>query len=56
MEKDPVCGMDVDPAQSAGTSEYQGKTYYFCGPGCKKAFDQEPERYVGPKAEQSEQE
>jgi len=28
--KDPVCGMDVDPAKAAGTSEYQGTTYYFC--------------------------
>ena len=47
MEKDPVCGMDVDPRQAAGTSEYQGKTYYFCSAGCKRSFDKEPERYVG---------
>ena len=33
MEKDPVCGMQVDPKKAAGTSEYQGKTYYFCNPG-----------------------
>ncbi len=47
MEKDPVCGMDVDPQQAAGTSEYKGKTYYFCAPGCKKSFDKDPEQYVG---------
>jgi YHS domain-containing protein len=47
MERDPVCGMDVDPNNAAGQSEYQGKTYYFCSPGCKQDFDQEPERYVG---------
>ena len=45
--KDPVCGMDIDPATAAGTSEYKGQTYYFCSLGCKKAFDQEPEKYLG---------
>ena len=44
--KDPVCGMDVDPKTAAGSSEYKGQKYYFCSVGCKKAFDQEPEKYV----------
>jgi YHS domain-containing protein len=26
MEKDPVCGMDVDPNGAAGLSEYEGRT------------------------------
>ncbi len=47
MEKDLVCGMDVDPKTAPATSEYNGKTYYFCAPGCKKSFDREPEKYVG---------
>ncbi len=47
MVKDPVCGMDVDPKTAAAKSEYNGQTYYFCSPGCKKAFDKEPEKYVG---------
>ena len=46
MEKDLVCGMVVDPKTAAGKSEYEGKTYYFCSPGCKVAFDRDPERYV----------
>jgi YHS domain-containing protein len=46
MEKDPVCGMDVDPKEAAGKSEFQGKTYYFCSPGCKADFDKEPQRYA----------
>jgi YHS domain-containing protein len=46
MAKDPVCGMDVDEQQAAATAEYQGKTYYFCSPGCKKAFEKEPQKYV----------
>lgn len=45
--KDPVCGMMIDPNTAAGKTEYKGQTYYFCSPGCKKAFDQEPEKYAG---------
>ena len=47
MARDPVCGMDVDEKTAAGKSEYQGKTYYFCSPGCKWKFEKEPEKYVG---------
>ena len=46
MEKDPVCGMQVDPAKAAATSEYQGKTYYFCAKVCKTKFDTNPAQYV----------
>ena len=45
--RDPVCGMEIYPDNAAGTSVYQGQIYYFCSPGCKEAFDKEPERYVG---------
>ena len=45
--KDPVCGMDIDPATAAGKSEYKGQTYYFCSAGCKKSFDKDPEKYIG---------
>jgi YHS domain-containing protein len=53
MEKDPVCGMDVDPKNAAAKSIYQGKTYYFCSPGCKRDFDKEPQRYVNLKSDES---
>jgi Cu(I)/Ag(I) efflux system membrane fusion protein len=43
--KDPVCGMDVDPA-AAPQSEYRGKTYYFCSDRCKREFDKDPLRYT----------
>ena len=46
MEKDVVCGMTIDPRTAAGQSEYQGKTYYFCAPGCKRKFDVNPEQFV----------
>ncbi len=46
MAKDPVCGMQVDEKKAAATSKYKGETYYFCSPGCKKAFDTNPEKYL----------
>lgn len=46
MEKDPVCGMDVNPENAAAKAEYKGKTYYFCAPGCKQAFESDPEKYA----------
>jgi len=49
MATDPVCGMEVDEAKAEHTATYQDKTYYFCAPGCKKAFEEEPEKYLGSK-------
>ena len=46
MERDVVCGMQVEPAKAAGTSEYQGKTYYFCSTSCKTKFDANPSQFV----------
>jgi YHS domain-containing protein len=47
MAKDPVCGMEVEEKKAAAKSEHMGKTYYFCAPGCKKAFDENPGKYTG---------
>jgi Cu+-exporting ATPase len=46
MEKDVVCGMQVDPTKAAGSSEYDGKTYYFCSKACKIKFDAHPAQHV----------
>ncbi len=35
--KDPVCGMSVDKSVAL-SSEIDGKTWYFCGPGCQEKF------------------
>ena len=44
---DPICKMEVDTdSPPGGQSEYQGTSYYFCAPGCKVAFDQEPDKYL----------
>ena len=48
MVTDPVCKMQIDEKKAAGHSEYQGKTYYFCALGCKKKFDESPQKYVAP--------
>lgn len=49
MATDPVCGMEVDEEQAESdglSSEYEGQPYYFCSPGCKQAFEQNPQSYV----------
>ena len=46
LVKDPVCGMEIDPASAAGSSEYEGQTHYFCNLSCKQSFDTEPEKYA----------
>ena len=43
---DPVCGMQVEVQTARHTSEYDTETYYFCGPGCKRAFEKEPQKYT----------
>ncbi len=45
MPTDLVCGMEVFN-KDAPKSEYMGKTYHFCGVGCKKAFDKNPALYI----------
>ncbi|HEV2399146.1 MAG TPA: heavy metal translocating P-type ATPase [Candidatus Sulfotelmatobacter sp.] len=46
LEKDPVCGMNVNPATAKNTYDYAGKTYYFCCPHCVEKFKPNPEAYL----------
>ncbi|MBI4891841.1 MAG: efflux RND transporter periplasmic adaptor subunit [Acidobacteria bacterium] len=49
--RDPICGMDVDPAAPGGLwSDYDGARYYFCSKSCKASFDKEPARYAPKKS------
>jgi P-type Cu+ transporter len=48
MAKDLVCGMEVDPATARHITEHEGKRYYFCAPGCKRAFESHPAKYLDP--------
>lgn len=44
---DPVCGMRFDSDEAVASVEHEGTTYYFCGEGCKEAFEEDPQRFVG---------
>ncbi|MEE8232102.1 MAG: heavy metal translocating P-type ATPase, partial [Thermoplasmata archaeon] len=48
VAKDPICGMDVDPATAQFSSEHEGVTFYFCSAGCKQTFDGDPHQYGHP--------
>jgi Cu+-exporting ATPase len=43
--EDPVCGMLIDPAGAAGQLEHEGRTYYFCNPGCLARFRADPAQF-----------
>ena len=45
-ERDPICGMLVDPKTADSYFEYDGLSYYFCCGGCKEKFEAEPEAYI----------
>ena len=46
LARDPVCHMTVDKAKAWATSQHDGATYYFCAPGCKHMFDEDPAKYL----------
>ena len=43
---DPVCGMRVDPNQTAYHAEYQGVTRHFCSARCRERFVADPAKYL----------
>jgi Cu+-exporting ATPase len=45
-EIDPVCGMTVDVTNARHRTTYEGRTYYFCSPGCLASFEADPDRYA----------
>ena len=46
MERDPVCGMEVDPAEADVQTVFEGRSYYFCSEECLSEFEREPQKYV----------
>jgi len=46
MAVDPICKMTVDEKTAKFKSEYKGRTYYFCAPGCKNNFATDPAKYA----------
>ena len=46
LERDPVCGMNVNPSTAKHTYEHAEKKYYFCCGGCAEKFKSDPARYL----------
>ena len=46
MDKDPVCGRAVTRTDVAAERRFQGRSYFFCSPGCQERFDADPKTYV----------
>ncbi len=46
MEKDFVCGTEIDEAKAGERYDYKGKTYYFCQSACKDRFVKSPEEFI----------
>src|ERR1039458_8653323 len=45
-EKDPVCGMDVNPTTARFKAQHSGKEYFFCSAGCLEKFQANPEKIL----------
>jgi len=43
---DLVCGMTVDAVAENRPFEHGGVTYFFCAPGCRKAFEKDPDSFI----------
>jgi YHS domain-containing protein len=48
---DPVCGMSVDPETANIMATIEGQHYYFCAEGCRKAFVENPKKFLAPECD-----
>jgi P-type Cu+ transporter len=55
LERDPVCGMNVNPVTAKHIQEHAGKKFYFCCAHCVEKFKADPEKFLGqpPKSKSS---
>jgi Cu+-exporting ATPase len=44
--RDPVCGMNVDPATARHRTEFDNRSYFFCSAGCRQKFVADPHKYL----------
>jgi Cu+-exporting ATPase len=51
--RDPVCGMEVDPAATPHRFELGGTIWHFCSGGCRIRFAADPHHYLDPPAAHS---
>lgn len=50
LDRDPVCGMNVDAAKAAASLTHEGSSYYFCCRSCADKFEAEPQKYLPSRA------
>jgi YHS domain-containing protein len=49
VEFDPVCGAAVEPESAVArqlVTRFEGRTYVFCGQGCRARFEHTPTRFA----------
>jgi P-type Cu+ transporter len=46
LERDPVCGMNVNPVSAKHIHSHAGKNFYFCCAGCLEKFKADPPKYL----------
>ncbi len=51
LERDPVCGMNVNPASAKHVHQEAGKKYYFCCGSCAEKFKADPRKYLNKPAQ-----
>src|SRR6202167_6603811 len=47
LERDPVCGMNVNPATAKHIYGHDGRNRYFCSAACLERFKADPAKYLG---------
>ena len=45
-ERDPVCGMNVNPATAKHVHQHAGKNFYFCCASCLEKFKSQPDKFL----------
>ena len=45
-QRDPVCGMLVDPRTAPYRQQHAGRPYFFCSAGCQTKFSDNPTKYL----------
>src|SRR6267154_2210812 len=54
LERDPVCGMNVNSATAKHVYTHDGRNYYFCCAPCAEKFKAEPPKYLNQKILQTQ--
>ena len=38
--------MDLEESQAKASTEFEGRTYYFCADACREEFESSPQQYA----------